>query len=388
MAPTSSLSLLVYGLLVGAALAGKDYYKLLGVKRNADEAALKKAYRKLALKYHPDKNPDDQEGAQKKFTEVSEAYEVLSDPEKRRIYDQVGEEGLKNQQAGRGGGGRGGGFQFHGAQDPFKMFEDIFGPGGGFSGGSRFTFSAGGGGFGPGGGGGFSRGGHQRPRQVYNFDGMHRTVRKLSEARFPDASSKHIWFVHFYTAQSRRELPEEVELLAQKLGKSVKVGALDCDLHSNFCRRQRVRGDGFRLYIDGTHEDYSGASTAKAFHRYISERVPSDYVNNLLRSEQVDEFLTGCKSKGPASCIVLFTSKFETPLVLKGMAYQYRGVVAFGEVRGSNPKLSERFGIRKYPTVVAFCGGDQYATIMVDDLSSGTSSQAAPLDWVFRAACV
>jgi len=55
---------------------------------------------------------------------------------------------------------------------------------------------------------------------------------------------------------------------------------------------------------------------------------------------------------------------------LKGMAYQYRGVVAFGEVRGSNPKLSERFGIRKYPTVVAFCGGDQYATIMVDDLSS------------------
>jgi len=111
---------------------------------------------------------------------------------------------LKNQQAGRGGGGRGGGFQFHGAQDPFKMFEDIFGPGGGFSGGSRFTFSAGGGGFGPGGGGGFSRGGHQRPRQVYNFDGMHRTVRKLSEARFPDASSKHIWFVHFYTAQVRK----------------------------------------------------------------------------------------------------------------------------------------------------------------------------------------
>jgi DnaJ-class molecular chaperone len=67
-----------------------DYYKVLGVPRNADEQTLKKAYRKLALKYHPDKNPNSKEEATKKFAEVSEAFEVLSDPEKRRVYDQVG----------------------------------------------------------------------------------------------------------------------------------------------------------------------------------------------------------------------------------------------------------------------------------------------------------
>merc|ERR1712198_729133 len=72
---------------------GKDYYKVLGVDKSADADTLKKAYRKLALKYHPDKNKDP--GAEEKFKEISEAYEVLSDKEKRSTYDQYGEEGLK-----------------------------------------------------------------------------------------------------------------------------------------------------------------------------------------------------------------------------------------------------------------------------------------------------
>ena len=67
----------------------RDYYEVLGVDKNADEAALKKAYRKLAKKYHPDMNPGDQEAAEK-FKEASEAYSVLSDPEKRAKYDQFG----------------------------------------------------------------------------------------------------------------------------------------------------------------------------------------------------------------------------------------------------------------------------------------------------------
>jgi DnaJ-class molecular chaperone len=72
---------------------GKDYYKILGIPRNASEDDIKKAYRKLALKYHPDKNKAP--GAEEKFKEVAEAYEVLSDKRKRDIFDQCGEEGLK-----------------------------------------------------------------------------------------------------------------------------------------------------------------------------------------------------------------------------------------------------------------------------------------------------
>ncbi|KAK2393588.1 dnaJ protein subfamily B member [Trifolium repens] len=75
---------------------GLDYYEILEVERNATEEELKKAYRKLAMKWHPDKNPDNNKDAEIKFKLISEAYEVLSDPQKKTIYDQYGESGLKN----------------------------------------------------------------------------------------------------------------------------------------------------------------------------------------------------------------------------------------------------------------------------------------------------
>jgi molecular chaperone DnaJ len=101
----------------------RDYYEVLGVSKNATEAEIKKAYRKLALKYHPDKNPDDA-AAEDKFKEAAEAYEILSNAEKKQRYDQYGHAGL-------GGGFGGGGMNM---DDIFSQFGDIFG--GGFGGGS------------------------------------------------------------------------------------------------------------------------------------------------------------------------------------------------------------------------------------------------------------
>lgn len=110
-------------------MSKSDYYELLGVDRNADENELKKAYRKLAMKYHPDRNPDDKE-AEAKFKEINEAYEILSDPEKRKLYDQFGHAGV-NQNMGGGSG-------FGGFEGGFGGFEDIinemFGGGFGFGG--------------------------------------------------------------------------------------------------------------------------------------------------------------------------------------------------------------------------------------------------------------
>jgi molecular chaperone DnaJ len=120
-------------------MAKRDYYEILGVSKTADEAEIKKAYRKMAIKYHPDKNPDDP-SAEEKFKEAAEAYEVLSNAEKRQRYDRFGHQGVGGAAGGGGfSGGFGGGMSM---DDIFEQFGDIFGGGGGgfrggFGGGGR-----------------------------------------------------------------------------------------------------------------------------------------------------------------------------------------------------------------------------------------------------------
>lgn len=111
-------------------MSKRDYYEILGVARNADESEIKKAYRKLALKYHPDKNPGDKD-AEEHFKEAAEAYEVLSNTDKRRQYDRYGHDGLK------GAAGAGGGFSMS-MEDIFSQFGDIFGDAFGSFGGFGF----------------------------------------------------------------------------------------------------------------------------------------------------------------------------------------------------------------------------------------------------------
>ena len=94
---------------------GRDYYVVLGVPRNASSEDIRKAYKRQALLFHPDKNPNNKD-AEEKFKKISEAYTVLTDPNKREVFDRYGEEGLRN---------GGGGFGFF--PDPFHIFRDVFG---------------------------------------------------------------------------------------------------------------------------------------------------------------------------------------------------------------------------------------------------------------------
>ncbi|MDF1815485.1 MAG: molecular chaperone DnaJ [Verrucomicrobiales bacterium] len=117
----------------------RDYYEILGVSKNADAQAIKKAYRKLAMKHHPDKNPDDPE-AEDRFKELGEAYEVLSDDQKRAAYDRYGHSAFSQGTGPSAGGGFSG--------DPFDIFREVFGGGGGRGGGASIfeDFFGGGGG--------------------------------------------------------------------------------------------------------------------------------------------------------------------------------------------------------------------------------------------------
>src|SRR5437868_13376673 len=108
--------------------AKRDYYEVLGVERKSSDEEIKKAYRKLAVKYHPDKNPDDPH-AEEKFKEIGEAYDVLMDADKRAAYDRYGHAAFA-----QGGGGFRGGFH-----DPSDIFREVFG-GGGMGGGLFGTF--------------------------------------------------------------------------------------------------------------------------------------------------------------------------------------------------------------------------------------------------------
>ncbi|CAG0885616.1 unnamed protein product, partial [Darwinula stevensoni] len=138
---------MLWTLLLTILVDAKDYYEILGVNRAASDRDIKKAFRKLAMKYHPDKNKE--EGAEEKFKEIAEAYEVLSDPDKRKQFDQFGSDAFS--------GGSGGAHTFH------FNFDDIFKNFGGFDDDSAFfTF-----------GGGFPGSGHGGHRRGHHNQGHH-----------------------------------------------------------------------------------------------------------------------------------------------------------------------------------------------------------------------
>ena len=373
-----------------------DYYNILGISRKSTAKEIKSAYRKLALKYHPDKVPDeDKEEAEKVFIRVSEAYAVLSDDDKRKVYDSYGKEGLKLKEQGMdpgaGAGGFGGGFggfngfggggggsrTFHfdgfgggggGGFDPFSMFDEAFGDGGGFGGEDgeyTFTFDIPGSGFG-GAFGGAGGGGRQQRRQQQGppdlFPRGESKVVKLGKPKFPDEKAKHLWFVMFYDPHSKtsQDSASAMEALAAKA--TYKVGAVDCShpREESFCVDMLGDDHGlpeFGLVVDGMIRRYEGGVndlSGKDLYEFAMDQMPKEIIQNINHVSHVPERLWNQHGGSSFPSILLLSEKYETSALYYTLAYQFRSQFVFGESRAKNLALAREFGVKKYPLLLAF----------------------------------
>ncbi len=351
---------------------GEDYYKLLGVKRTATKAEIKKAFKKLSLKYHPDKNKDNPKKAKEMFIKIANAYEVLSNDEKRKIYDQYGEEGVKANEQG-GGGGAHFNFENMGFEDIFNQF---FGGGG-----AKFEFNMGGGenrrqgrssgfgGFGSifdtifgGGGGGFGgfQNGGQSGRQKKTQNGMKdqnyfkntkvKTIKMKSLTLL--YSRKNIWFVYFFRKgdQNYEKYVKTMIEFADKTDGLFNAGAVNCIKDEEICEEFEVAETPSIIFFSENEKDYNkyeGKVDYNSLFNYATKRM-SYYVNEIRKDKLSDFF-----SKKPDKYhIILFTSKDSTPSLYKALSKFFINKLIFGEIHKTQTELVELFKIRDFPTLM------------------------------------
>lgn len=333
-------------------VSGADYYKILGIKRNANEAAIKKAYRKLALKWHPDKNKN-KEVATKRFAEISEAYEVLSDPEKRKTYDLQGHDGMKRESRSKGTEG----FSFQGS-DPFNIFNQFFG-GNGNSGNTKFNFNFGGRSQES------SNTGRGPPQSSVTSD-MYNDVKlvvPLSEQKFPSSSSRYLWLIEYYSPRCSqcKAFREHFISLSERLTViGIKTGAVNCEKYKTFCSSRSISSFPYLQLIIGdkaiTYDNDGNQLNAKRVFDFVQESTVVPVIN-LRLTQQAQELQHSTCRKGWGSCLLLFTAKFETSLLLKALSFFFRDKVNVAEIRGSNKALSDYFQVDSFPALVMVCGG-------------------------------
>jgi len=336
----------------------EDYYKILGIARNADEGQIKKAFKKLSLKYHPDKNKDNEEWAKKQFVKVATAYETLIDPEKKQIYDQYGEEGVKRkEQGGHPEGNFGGNFQ--------DIFDSFFG--GGFGGGQRFHFNMGGG------------------RQQHHFHHQHQQhhqrrqeeqhedfweqsdVFKLTMGSLSGFYRRNeVWIILFYksndkTSKTYKDVWREV---AEKLYGIVKVAAVNCHEEAD----------------DAVCEDFMVYDIPKILVFPANIRAEPLTYNGPIQYGPIASFAVGqmesfvklvtegtyqsfVQEEFDRTKVILFTAKKVTPPLLRALSKEFKGRIVFGEVRESSTTLINKFQITSFPTILVLGDADNYSGV-------------------------
>uniref|UniRef100_A0A7S3PR78 J domain-containing protein n=1 Tax=Aplanochytrium stocchinoi TaxID=215587 RepID=A0A7S3PR78_9STRA len=383
--------------------AGQDYYKILGISRGASDGEIKKAYRSLAKKYHPDRYVDEKKKAkaEAKFMTIAKAYETLSDSEQRKIYDQVGEEGLNGNNRGggpdfqrresggggfsRGGGGGGGGFG--GFQD---IFANMFGGGGGGNGGG-FQFGGGQGrgrqGFGHQGRGGHQqgfgqqdRGGRSSRRQHQDeppkalFSGSKVKVLKSSNEAKTTFGTKYrgdkIWFVLFHGGTLQGKEEKAYSDLAGRYDGVLNFAAVDCTetQNSKVCSHykydpSRARGtSSLIMYSGGGVEEIKEKFTSTAAKMKIVEKanskLPEKYIDTVKTEKGMKSFLKKCvQQSNVKGCIVVASDKTEPSPLLKVLSAEFKNRLRFAHwpiPRTEKKNILKKVGAKKLPTILLY----------------------------------
>jgi curved DNA-binding protein CbpA len=358
---------LIFITLFVITICAEDYYRTLGVKRNASQAEIKKAFKKLSLKYHPDKNKKDPERAKQMFIKVANAYEVLSDEKKRKTYDQYGEEGVKQQTERENAGHQGhGGFgNFGGGFNAGGSFEDIFEQMmGGGSRRQRYHFQQGGQQH----GGGYQQEQHfqqeeeEEKNYFENTDVINLKMDNLSKLY----RRKEIWYVFFFKAADRdfETIKEMWKTLAEKSYGIFKIAAVNCRSDEEICDEFSVRQTPLIVYFPESSEDhevYRGIKKWEDVFNYGAKRMQS-FVR-VINKDNYGDFVNDNPTQHK---IVLFTQRKTTPPLLKALSKHFKGKLSFGEIRQSETELAQRFGIDKFPTLVVISEPENYKGINYD----------------------
>jgi len=292
------------------AVSASDYYGLLGVPRNADEATIKKAYKQKALEFHPDKCQLDKDVCQQKFIEVSTANEVLMDKDKRKTYDKHGEEGLKD-----GGAGQG---------DAEAMFRQFFGrePNGKVRIIRRGGMMQ------------FVEEGEEGPEEnLYDDD----NVIELTSDTFNSFVNQRDepWLVQFYKPNNDDcvEIKDEYMKVGSTFKDFVKIGAVNCRQQGDVCSGASIGKNDFPAVRwfpadpESPPEIFEGAINFKLLSKYVSSSL-NDFSTQLNDKRQFREW----KDNQNLPVVVLFSDKKEVPPMWKALSREFRNRVALGVV--------------------------------------------------------
>ncbi|XVF76850.1 hypothetical protein PTKIN_Ptkin13bG0300200 [Pterospermum kingtungense] len=418
----SPLSLALLSTLLLLYSEGKtiDPYKVLGVDKNASQREIQKAFHKLSLQHHPDKNKN--KGAQEKFAEINNAYDILSDEEKRKNYNMYGDEkGAPGFDAGHPGdhggytyftsGGPGqsgftsgpGGWQHMGGQGSSQTFSFSFGG----SGGSRSFGSRGG----PSSFGfdlddifsGFFGGGMKDRGQFGGFGG---SSRSQSQSRSSPKSIKAInsevfrkeiadqgmtWLLLSYTPslQGKQYYESSVEEVANLLQGAIKVGSINCETESSLCKDLGVLpGKAPRLFVysykgteKGSLEEYRGDLIAKNVKTFCQDHLP-----RFSKRISLKHFELSSSNEGKYPRVMLLSTKKDTPViwrVLSGL-YHKRFTLYDAEVHDVSDPTVKTLGVDALPAIIGWLSnGEKHilkSGISVKDLKSAIKDLSTLLD--------